>query len=106
MASDWENAVEPVRESEEELSVRDGYAVAWLVHAMPAPLPIPDAVFDLAVLGLVAEHVANLGGLFAEVVRVLRPGGRCLLSAFHEERTAGGQRARFIDPQTGVRRPI
>lgn len=181
VASDWENAVEPVRESEAELSVRDGYAlwsacydddgnpllalegpamqalfgplagkrvldlgcgtgrhtlalaqaearvtavdqspemmalacqklrdypVVWLLHAMPAPLPLPDAVFDLVVLGLVAEHVADLRGLIAEVVRVLRPGGRCLMSALHEERTAGGQRARFIDPQTGLRRPI
>jgi malonyl-CoA O-methyltransferase len=82
------------------------YPVEWLVHALPAPLPIPSARFELAVLGLVAEHLADLRGLLAEVARVLRPGGRCLLSALHPERTAAGQRARFIDPQTGVRRPI
>ena len=32
--------------------------------------------------------------------------GRCLLSALHPDRTAQGQRARFIDPRTGVRRHI
>jgi hypothetical protein len=40
------------------------------------------------------------------VVRVLAPGGRCLLSALHPDRTAEGQRARYIDPETGLRRPI
>jgi hypothetical protein len=40
------------------------------------------------------------------VARVLEPGGRCLLSALHPDRTAQGQRARFIDPGTGLRRPI
>jgi len=83
-----------------------GYQVEWVLHALPDLLSLPDAAFELAVLGLVAEHVADLPGLLAEVARVLRPGGRCLLSALHPERTAAGQRARFIDPQTGVRRPI
>jgi malonyl-CoA O-methyltransferase len=83
-----------------------GGPVGWVRHALPHPLPFRDAAFDLAVLGLVAEHVANLFGAMAEVARVLAPGGRCVLSALHPERTAEGQRARFIDPQTGLRRPI
>ena len=80
--------------------------VHWVRHALPEPLPFRDATFDLAVLGLVAEHVADLGRSLMEVARVLRPGGRCILSALHPDRTAEGQRARFIDPQTGLRHPI
>jgi malonyl-CoA O-methyltransferase len=83
-----------------------GHAVEWVLHELPGPLPFPDATFDMVVMGLVAVHVADLTALLAEANRVLRPGGRCVLSALHADRTAGGQRARFIDPATGVRRPI
>jgi malonyl-CoA O-methyltransferase len=83
-----------------------GYEVGWLLHRLPGALPFPDGRFAMTVLGLVAEHVADLDGLFAEVARVLGSGGRCLVSALHPDRTAEGQRARFIDPRTGERRPI
>ncbi len=83
-----------------------GHAVAWVLHALPAPLPLPDGAFALVVAGLVAEHVADLRTLFQEAARVLGAGGRLVLSILHPERTAAGQRARFIDPDTGVRRPI
>jgi malonyl-CoA O-methyltransferase len=82
------------------------HPVEWVVHSLPGPLPFADATFDVVVMGLVAEHVAHLAALLAEAARVVRPGGRCLLSALHEDRTAEGQRARFIDPATGLRRPI
>lgn len=84
----------------------EGHAVAWVHHALPAPLPFADERFDLVVMGLVAEHVPALDVVLADVARVLKPGGRCVLSALHPERTAAGQRARFIDPATGERRPI
>ena len=83
-----------------------GRPVGFVRHALPGPLPFRDATFALAVLGLVAEHVEAIGPSLAEVARVLAPGGRCVLSALHPDRTAEGQRARFIDPETGVRRPI
>jgi malonyl-CoA O-methyltransferase len=83
-----------------------GYEVSWIRHTLPEPLPLPSSAFDLAVLGLVAEHVKDLPALLKEVARVLRPKARCLLSALHPDRTGVGQRARFIDPQTGERRPI
>jgi malonyl-CoA O-methyltransferase len=83
-----------------------GARIHWVRHALPHPLPFREATFDLAVLGLVAEHIDDLARALGEVARVLRPGGRCVLSALHPERTAEGQRARFIDPQTGLRRPI
>jgi SAM-dependent methyltransferase len=83
-----------------------GHPVEWVLHALPSPLPLPDRAFALVVAGLVVEHVADLPALLNEVVRVLCPGGRLVLSALHPDRTARGQRARFIDPQTGIRRPI
>jgi SAM-dependent methyltransferase len=84
----------------------DGPGVGWLRLALPGPLPFADATFALVVLGLVVEHVADLDATLAEVARVLQPGGRCLVSALHPDRTAEGQTARFIDPATGLRRPI
>lgn len=81
-------------------------AVDWVRHVLPRPLPFRERVFDAVVLGLVAEHVADLKRLLGEGRRVLVPRGRLILSALHPERTAEGQRARFIDPQTGRRRPI
>lgn len=83
-----------------------GRGVALIRLALPGPLPFADGTFALAVLGLVAEHLDDLDATLAEVARVLGAGGRCLLSALHPDRTAEGQTARFIDPATGVRRPI
>ena len=82
------------------------YPVEWILHDLPAPLPFPDGTFALAIAGLVVEHIANLPALLQETARVLRPDGRLVLSCLHPDRTAAGQRARFIDPHTGVRRPI
>src|SRR5438309_2254025 len=64
--------------------------VLWVRHALPQALPFPDNSFALAVLGLVAEHLSDaaLRAALAEVARVLVPGGRCLLSALHPDRTA------------------
>lgn len=84
----------------------DGRGVSWLRLSLPGPLPFADGAFALAVLGLVVEHVAAIGPTFAEVARILEPGGRCVVTALHPERTAEGQSARFIDPETGERRPI
>ena len=82
--------------------------VLWVRHALPRSLPFRDETFALTVLGLVAEHLDDtaLALTLGEVGRVLEPGGRCLLSALHPDRTAEGQRARFIDPETGLRLPI
>ena len=79
--------------------------ISWVLHRLPDPLPFRDAMFDVVVLGLVAEHVADLLSLLTEAARVLVPGGRCILSALHPEMTARPA-PRFIDPATGVRRPI
>ncbi len=83
-----------------------GFDVGWLRLAMPGPLPFADRTFAIVVMGLVVEHVADLDGTLAEACRVLIPGGLCVVSSLHPDRTAEGQTARFIDPATGLRRPI
>jgi SAM-dependent methyltransferase len=49
-------------------------ALASLSH-----LPFPDRTFDLATANMVVEHLDDPFRQFAEVARVLRPGGRFLL---------------------------
>jgi len=80
--------------------------VSWVRHNLGQPLPLSSSTFDVIVLGLVIEHLQELSGVFGELARVLAPGGRCIASALHPDRTGAGQRARFIDPSTGLRRPI
>jgi malonyl-CoA O-methyltransferase len=82
-----------------------GRPVSWVEHDLTTRLPFADASFDAVLMGLVVEHVASLDPVFSEIARVLRPGGRFVLSNLHPDRTASGQQARFIDPQTGERRP-
>ena len=55
-----------------------GHSVQWLLHALPDPLPVPAEAFALVVLGLVAEHVADLTGLLREAARrCIRAGVAC-----------------------------
>ena len=46
-------------------------------------LPFPDASFDLAICALALCHLPELAGPVAELGRVLRPGGRLIVSDFH-----------------------
>ena len=48
------------------------------------------------------EHLRNLRGFFAEVRRVLIPGGRAVVSAMHPAMLLRGSQARFTDPDTGA----
>ncbi len=43
-------------------------------------LPVPDAHVDLVVCGLALMHVSDLTAVFAELVRVLKPGGHLVVS--------------------------
>ncbi len=67
-----------------------GLDLSWgmLAHARTsAPLvqgdglraPLPDACLDGAVSGFALRNVADLAGLFAELARIVRPGGRIAL---------------------------
>jgi malonyl-CoA O-methyltransferase len=75
-------------------------AIQFVVHDLHLPLPFA-AEFDLVVSGLVLEHLRELDGFFAEARRVLRPGGRAIVSAMHPAMCLRGTQARFTDPATG-----
>ncbi|MBC8136360.1 MAG: class I SAM-dependent methyltransferase [Fibrella sp.] len=54
-----------------------------------------DDTADLVVCNLVLEHVPNLPFIFAEVARVLTPGGQFFLCELHPFRQYGGTKANF-----------
>jgi demethylmenaquinone methyltransferase / 2-methoxy-6-polyprenyl-1,4-benzoquinol methylase len=50
-----------------------------LLEGIGEALPCADAAFDFVSMGYALRHVEDLGKLFAEFRRVLRPGGRVLI---------------------------
>ena len=54
-----------------------------LRHGDVARLPFPDDSFDLAVCALAFCHLPDIGAAVAELARVLRSGGRLVISDFH-----------------------
>ena len=77
-----------------------GEAVRFVVHDLHRPLPFASE-FDLVVSGLVLEHLRELDGFFAESHRILKPGGRAVVSAMHPAMCLRGTQARFTDPASG-----
>jgi malonyl-CoA O-methyltransferase len=75
--------------------------VRFLVHDLHDPLPMPAGAFDRVVSGLVLEHLRDLGAFFREARRMLRPGGRAVVSAMHPAMFLRGSQARFTDPDSG-----
>ena len=75
--------------------------VRFLACDLRRRLPFADAVFDLVVSGLVLEHIPDLDGFFGEARRVLRSGGRAVISAMHPAMFIRGAQARFTDPESG-----
>lgn len=53
------------------------------VADLAAPLPFPDGAFDDVVASLVLHYLEDWAGPLAELRRVLRPGGRLLVSVNH-----------------------
>ena len=58
-------------------------------------LPIRDGSMDLAVCGLALTHVSDLTPAIAELARVVRPGGRVMLSDVHPVAVSMGAQAMF-----------
>ena len=55
-------------------------ALAFTLAPIDGPLPLEDASFDLVWASEVIEHVADTARWLSEITRVLRPGGRLLLT--------------------------
>lgn len=75
-------------------------AIRFVCHDAHELLPF-DSEFDLVVSGLVLEHIRDLDAFFAEIRRVLVPGGRAVVSGMHPAMHLRGSQARFSDPETG-----
>lgn len=70
---------------------------SWIeadLAALPAPAGPP---CDAALIVLVIEHLAELGGMLAGAARWLRPGASLRLVELHPERVAAGTVAHFAD---------
>jgi malonyl-CoA O-methyltransferase len=76
-------------------------SIHFVQHDLHAPLPFANGEFDLVVSGLVLEHLRELDGFFSETRRVLKSGGRAVVSAMHPAMFLRGSQARFTDPTTG-----
>jgi 2-polyprenyl-3-methyl-5-hydroxy-6-metoxy-1,4-benzoquinol methylase len=59
--------------------------VAWVQEDLNRPLQVPDASFDLVVSTEVIEHLENPRAVAREFARLLRPGGRVLLTTPNQE---------------------
>lgn len=75
--------------------------IQFIEHDLHLRLPWADNAFDLVVSGLVLEHLKDLSHYFREIHRVLKPGGRAIITAMHPAMFLRGSQARFTDPSSG-----
>ena len=76
-------------------------AVRFVEHDIRQPWPLANASVDLVIAMLVLEHLEQIGPVFREAARVLRPSGTFFSSEFHPMRQLMGRQARFTDAETG-----
>jgi len=62
--------------------------IRFLFAALDGPLPLDDGAFDVVWASEVIEHVGDTARWLSEVRRVLRPGGRLLLTTPNHPRLA------------------
>lgn len=63
-----------------------------------ARIPLRDASVDVVVAGLLVSYVSDRAGAFAEIARVLRPGGVLVLSDLHPVASERGWSRTFVGP--------
>ena len=71
-------------------------------HCLPEPLPAGDAIYDVVLLTLVADHLGDLAACYRELRRVLKPGGMFVFTVLHPAMNLLGLTARFSDPRDGA----
>jgi len=76
--------------------------VAFHVHDLHQTWPFEDASFEVAISGLVLEHIQELPHFFSELRRVTVPTCKVALSTLHPSMFLRGSQARFTDPETGA----
>lgn len=67
------------------------------IHTAPGPLPVPGGAVDIVFTKDVICHVADKPALFADVFRVLKPGGRFLCADFLDGEADGKAATLFAD---------
>jgi ubiquinone/menaquinone biosynthesis C-methylase UbiE len=80
----------------------DNVPEASFMEADLRDIPSPDQHFDVVVCGLALAHLPDLGAGVAELARVLKRGGRLLVSVLHPFQAHLGWHAPFADA-TGKR---
>ena len=74
--------------------------VRFVEHDITRPWPVESASCDVVVGNLVLEHVRDLGPIYAEAARTLRPGGQLYFCELHPYRQLRGGQAHFEDAET------
>ena len=78
----------------------------FVEHDITHRWPVEPSSIDLVVGNLVLEHVRDLGPIYAEAARVLRPGGELFLCELHPYRQLRGAQAHFEDAETNETVPV
>jgi SAM-dependent methyltransferase len=76
---------------------RRGVPTGTFTEADLRSIPLPDNGFDLVVCGLALAHLPKLADAVGELARVLRPGGRLVISVLHPFQAMLGWQAPFQD---------
>ena len=80
--------------------------VRFVEHDITRPWPVEPSSIDVVIGNLVLEHVRELGPIYAEAARVLRPGGELFLCELHPYRQLRGGQAHFEDEETNETIPV